>query len=100
MLGRFGVGASDSARLFQVASENFGVSATKTGDTIAKAMQVAGLAPESMGELAQGIGRGAAAAVNAHATFSELVATQAEAIRLFGGGRGAMVFNSMLQSLQ
>jgi len=100
MLGRFGVDASDSARLFQVASENFGVSATKTGDTIAKAMQVAGLAPESMGELAQGIGRGAAAAVNAHAPFSELVATQAEAIRLFGGGRGAMVFNSMLQSLQ
>lgn len=100
MLTRFGVDGEAAANLFGTAYRNLGVDAATTGNQFFKTMSVWGLTADHAQQLAQAVGQlgGTAAATNT--SFSELLSISAAAsLQLGGGGRGAMMFASMLREL-
>jgi hypothetical protein len=100
MLNRLGVDSEAASRLIQVSWANLGVSAAATGDQITRAIQAFGLDPGAASQLAQAVGRLGASASAAHAPLSEVLALSGEAAHLLGGGRGAMMFASMINGLE
>ncbi|MBV8361245.1 MAG: hypothetical protein JO189_25395 [Deltaproteobacteria bacterium] len=100
MLGRLGVESDAATRLIQVGWSNLHSTAAATGDQLTRTIQVFGLAPEQANQFAIAVGRMGASASAAHAPLSEVLALEGESSRLFGGGRGAMIFPLMIQGLE
>jgi hypothetical protein len=100
MLTRLGLDSSVATRLIQVGWANLRTDAATTGDSVTRAIQAFGLAPEQANNFAMAVGRMGASAAAANAPFSEVLALAGEAQRLLGGGRVSMIFASMMQGLE
>ena len=100
MLTRFGVDGRTAVNLFGAAFLNFGLDAKKTSDQFYAAMQAGSVMSEDAQQFAQAIGRLGGVAASTKTPFTELLALAGTASQeLAGGGRGAMMFASMIREL-
>ena len=100
MLTRFGVEGEAATNLFTAAFSNLHTEASKTGDELIKTIQVYGLAPERAQQLAMMVGRLGGDAAQTNTSLSELLALGGAASQqLGGGGRGALMFASMIREM-
>ncbi len=100
MLARFGVDGRTAVNLFGEAYLNFGLDAKRASDQFYAAMQAGSVMPEDAQQFAQAIGRLGGIAATTKTPFSELLALAGTASQqLGGGGRGAMMFASMIREL-
>ena len=100
MLGRLGIQAESATKLIEVSWSNLRTDAAMTGDELIKSVQLYGIASNQVDQFATATGRLGASAAAAHASLAEVFALSGEAQQLLGGGRGAMMFASMIQSLE
>jgi hypothetical protein len=100
MLTRFGIEGEAATNLFTAAYANLHTEATKTGDELIRTVQVFGLAPERAQQLAMMVGRLGGTAAQTNTPLAELLALGGAASQqLGGGGRGAMMFASMIREM-
>jgi hypothetical protein len=99
-LGKMGVSGSDAINLLTVAGSNFHENIGQIGDQLARTYRAFGLAPESMSQFTQGLGKISGGAAAANATLPEVLALQGEAAHLLGGGRGSAIFSSLVDGLE
>lgn len=100
MLSRFGIEGEAATNLFTAAFSNLHVEAAATGDQLIKTVQLFGLAPDRAQQLAMAVGRLGGTAAQTNTPLSELLALAGAASQqLGGGGRGAMMFASMIREM-
>jgi hypothetical protein len=100
MLTRFGIEGEAATNLFTAAFANLHTEASKTGDELIKTIQLYGLAPERAQQLAMMVGRLGGVAAQTNTPLSELLALGGAASQqLGGGGRGALMFASMIREM-
>ncbi|MFZ0889586.1 MAG: hypothetical protein WA005_14115, partial [Candidatus Binataceae bacterium] len=100
MLSRFGIETSAATNLMTAAYSNLHVEATATGDQLMATVKAFGLAPESTQQLAMAVGRLGGTAAQTNTPLSELLALGGAASnQLAAGGRGAMMFASMIREM-
>jgi hypothetical protein len=100
MLSRFGVDGSAAANLLAASWTNLRSLAQQTGDALMRTIQLFGLAPDSAQQLALAIGRLGGTGAQTNTTLPELLSLLGQATQQFGGGgRGAMMFDSMIRDV-
>ncbi len=100
MLTRFNVDGEAATNLFTAAFANLHTEASKTGDELIKTIQIYGYAPERAQQLAMMVGRLGGVAAQTNTPLSELLALGGAASQqLATGGRGALMFASMIREM-
>ena len=100
MLAKFGVDGEAATNLLGVAYRNLGVDAKTAGDQFYKTMTTWGVGADHAQQLAQAVGQLGGTAAATHTSFAELLSIAgAASSQLGGGGRGAMMFASMIREL-
>jgi hypothetical protein len=99
MLSRFGVDNAAATRLIAASSSNLRSEPATTGDELFAAIKSFGLEVADSAQFAQGVGRSGGAASATHTPMPELFALVGECNRQTGGGRGPMMFASMINEL-
>jgi hypothetical protein len=100
MLKRLGVDNEAATRMISVVWSNLRVDAQSTGDQLTGAIKAWGLNPTDAQQYAMAVAKVASSASAVHAPLSEVFAIMGEANRQMGGGRGAMMFASMIRGLE
>jgi hypothetical protein len=100
MLAKFGVDGEAATNLLGVAYRNLGVDAATAGDQFYKTMTTWGVGADHAQQLAQAVGQLGGTAAATHTSLAELFSIAgAASSQLGGGGRGGMMFASMIREL-